>query len=98
MSTPVTHKEISQARFELERARREKLREMMAEYDKDYFAKLKVLHEQCGTLGHNWRFTHLGPLGHPWFSCTVCSKSRVDGFDEPSSPPTASERVGAEGP
>lgn len=59
----------------LEKERRDKMTELMTEYDETvYYPQLKALREKCT---HNWRFTHLGPLSHPWFSCTICRKSEM---------------------
>lgn len=71
----------------LEKARREAMRALMAEYDKTHYAALKILRAECAVTGtgHNWRFTNLGPLGHPWFHCTICGASRV-GDDDARSP------------
>lgn len=59
---------------ELERARREYQREVMAEYDKEHYRKLAALRAQCD---HQWHFSHLGPINHPWFYCSVCGKSEM---------------------
>ena len=54
----------------------------MEEYDKTYYARMKEIREECGKLGHNFRFSHLGPLGNPWSYCTYCGASKVEGIDE----------------
>ena len=78
MTQPQTHLEISSARHDLENARLEMMKTLMVEYDKGHYAALKVLREECERIGHNWRFSNFGPLGHSWYHCTVCSASRVE--------------------
>lgn len=71
-----TQKEIGTKVRELEKERREYQKSVMQEWEsKYYYPKLKKLREQCE---HNFRFTHLGPLGHAWSHCTVCGKSKVE--------------------
>lgn len=66
-------------RGELDKARREHMRAVMAEYDKGHNAKMRELREACGNLtGHKWRFSHLGPVGHGWYYCTHCGTSKVE--------------------
>lgn len=74
----MNHSEIVTARHQLEKDRRDKVAELMEAYDKEHIAKIKKLRQECGGIGHNWRFSNLGPLGDPWFHCTVCGASRVD--------------------
>lgn len=65
-------------RRKLEDARRKVVRAAMAEYDKEHYAKLRCLREECGaTDGHTMQFTHLGPLGNPWFCCSKCGATEV---------------------
>jgi hypothetical protein len=69
---------IWQRRRQLESARRNAVRIAMADYDKDYYAKLNELREECGSNeGHTMQFTHVGPLGNPWFACSKCGKTEV---------------------
>lgn len=75
----MTHSEISNQRHALETARREVMRKAMEAYDREtYWPARKLLHEACGAVGHNWRFSHHGPLGDPWFFCTACNLSKVE--------------------
>jgi hypothetical protein len=53
----------------------------MEDYDKEYYAKMQVLREECAALGHNFKFLHFGPLGNPWYYCTYCNQSKVDPID-----------------
>lgn len=74
----MTPNEISNERHRLNKARREYMCLVMEEYDKEYYAKLKVLKDKCS---HNYRFSHLGPLGNPWSYCIYCGISKVDDVD-----------------
>lgn len=57
----------------LEKARREEVARLLREYDATvHRPALKALREQCAALGHNMSFTHLGPLGDPWYACHTC--------------------------
>lgn len=67
----------------LEIERRDKERELMDEYNKTHYEKIRALQDECGRdTGHNWMFSNHGPLGHAWFHCTGCGKSKVEG-DKP---------------
>jgi hypothetical protein len=76
----MTQDTVWQRRGALDKARREFMRNAMAEFDKTHYAAMRELQDECKESGHNWRFTHLGPLGDPWFSCTLChaSECRID--------------------
>lgn len=39
-----------------------------------YYPRLKELREQCQ---HKWRFSDFGPLGDPWYLCTVCKLHKM---------------------
>ena len=71
---------IGERRRVLDMERGEFRRQAMAEYDRAHYLKVKALQDECGQAGHKWRFTHLGPLNDPWFSCTTCrlSECRVE--------------------
>jgi len=61
----------------LQKARREKERVVMADYDRDvHYPALKALRERCvAEGGHHWQWTHVGPSGDPWYSCRSCGKT-----------------------
>ncbi len=61
---------------QLEAERREYQRTAMAEFDRVYHAKRAALQQLC-THPH-WKFTHLGPLGDPWYVCPICARTRVE--------------------
>lgn len=68
-----THKEIADAVRSIEKERREVMRNLMRDFDSNYYyPNLKDMRAACGKLGHKWQFRNLGPLGDPWFSCTIC--------------------------
>lgn len=68
--------EIGRAMRLLEKERRDAVRAAMSNFDKMYYnPKRAELQLACAEVGHNWQFTHAGPLGDPWFSCTVCHLS-----------------------
>lgn len=74
----MTPKEIANKRNELEKARREFMHTVMKEYDRTYYAELKILKDQCK---HEYKFSHLGPLGNPWSYCLYCGISKVEDLD-----------------
>jgi transposase len=76
----ITHTEINKQRRLLEKERREVTKKLMEEYDKTYYARMKEIREECGKLGHNFLFSHFGPVGHPWSYCTYCGASKVEGI------------------
>ncbi len=70
---------ISERRYALEKARREHSRTVMTDYDKEHYRRMGVLREDCEqSTGHHFRFSHLGPLGHPWSYCAYCGASKVE--------------------
>ena len=79
----LTHRDISNRKYELDKARREHMREIAKDYDILHYEAVRKLQAQCGEIGHNFTFTHLGPLGDPWFHCTACGKSKVQIEHEP---------------
>lgn len=67
--------EIGNAVRELERERRNKMRELMDQWDREYYyPKLKELRDQCD---HNWIFSGTNPVGYPIFDCTICHKCEI---------------------
>ena len=79
MTTDDNYRDIAEAVCKVEQQRREAMRELMRDFEKNYYyPKLKTLREACDKLGHKWAFTHLGPLGDPWFSCLVCRAAKCE--------------------
>lgn len=71
-----THSEIASAVRGIEKERRVAMQELMRDFDQNYYyPNLKDMREACGRIGHKWRFTNLGPLGDPWFTCDICHTS-----------------------
>lgn len=74
--TLTTRIDIANAVRGIEKERREAMSALMRDFDDNYYyPNLKVMHEACAKIGHRWRFTHLGPLGDPWFRCGTCYAS-----------------------
>ena len=69
------HRQIADARRDLEHARREKVRELMAPYDKAHDASLQALHDACGRIGHHWTPMDFGTDEDPVF-CRVCGAAK----------------------
>lgn len=71
---------IWERRLKLEQARRNHMKEVMAEYDNVHYAEMKKLREECGASadGHNWRFTDFGPTWKKWYACNQCGQTKVE--------------------
>lgn len=64
--------------WEIQRARSEKMRELMAEYDREvYYPALKEIQEQCvREHGEHLKSTwHRNGLGWAWWYCNRCGAS-----------------------
>lgn len=70
--------DIWRRRLALDRARRDEIKRVMEEYDKGYYAALRELYDECADSekGHNWQFSHTGPVGTPWFYCASCGLTK----------------------
>ena len=66
----IDHRHIADRLRELEHARREKVQELMAGYDKTHQAKLHELRTACGSIGHNWMVSPHS--GDNFRQCVVC--------------------------
>lgn len=74
-----SHSEISRAIGALKKERREFQANAMRDFDDNHYdPKMKELRSACGDIGHNWQFSHLGPLSDPWFYCSVCGASKCE--------------------
>jgi len=61
-----------------EKARRDKMTELMGEYDKTvYYPARKALRERCEKVGHRWNFSDLNPVGYPIFVCNQCGATDI---------------------
>ena len=71
--------EIWKERHSIDKARREKIRESMEEYDRTvYYPARKALTERCQEeTGHNWVFRDKNPIGYPIYDCTVCGTTEI---------------------
>jgi hypothetical protein len=79
----MTRDEIWAAERALKKERRDRVKECMEQWDREhYYPRLMALREECGVLGHNWRFTDLGPTGLPWYMCHSCGMQKVIQDDE----------------
>ena len=68
-------KEIWQEIRQLEKLRRDKIKEVMDKWDRDfYYPKMKELQNECS---HNWNFVGLNPINYPVFTCTICRKTEI---------------------
>jgi hypothetical protein len=62
----------------IERARRQKMSELMDEYDKTvYYPAKKELRERCEKVGHHWNFRDTNPVGYPIFDCNQCGATEI---------------------
>lgn len=77
----MTQREISTEIRQLETSRREFMANAMHDFDVKQRIRLNKLRALCRSIGHKWRFTHLGPLGDPWYNCTICHSSKTNAHD-----------------
>ena len=65
--------QIWREHHDIQSARTAKLREAMADYDRDvYRPALKALRERCAALGHVRGNFHDNGFGWTWFYCNQC--------------------------
>lgn len=70
--------DISKRRRALEKEERDII-EKALEANKLYLrAKRNQIYLDCEKEGHNFKFTDVGPLGHLWYHCSKCGKSKVE--------------------
>ncbi len=73
---------IWQEKHEIEKARREKMREAMEEYDKTvYRPALAALRERCGEQGHKPGHWHNNGLGCSFLYCAICGATMETACD-----------------
>jgi hypothetical protein len=69
---------IWEEKYRIEKARRDKMQEVMAEYDKTiYYPTRKALVERCASVGHHWHFHDTNPVGYPIFVCNQCGTTDI---------------------
>jgi hypothetical protein len=62
----------------IEKSRRNKMKELMGEYDKTvYWPARKTLIERCAKVGHHWNFHDTNPVGYPIFVCNQCGSTEI---------------------
>ena len=60
-------------RWEIDKARNKKMKELMAEYDETvYYPAKRALVEECGKVGHHGGKYHDNGFGWSWFYCAGC--------------------------
>lgn len=64
----------SQSYWALQKERREKQRELMWQWEKDYY--FPALHKLQDACEHNYVFSHAGAVHGVWFTCTICCKNQ----------------------
>ena len=68
--------EIWERRYKLDKERREKMQELMGEYDRTvFYPARKQLIEDCAKEGHTRGNFHDNGFGWTWFWCGKCGTS-----------------------
>jgi hypothetical protein len=69
---------IWKEKYLIEKARREKMQELMGEYEKTvYYPARKALISRCASIGHKWNFRDVNPVGYPIFDCNQCGATEI---------------------
>lgn len=64
---------------QLEEKRQKFQKNIMEEYDKVYYEKIKILQNECfNQIGHNFKFNNFGQLGNPHYKCTYCGFIKIE--------------------
>ena len=76
---------ISTRRWKIDKARRDKIQELMAEYDENIYrpARKRLVEECASNKGHSWFFVDTNPLGLPIFRCSSCGTSHIGELEVP---------------
>lgn len=71
--------EIWQESHRIYKERREKMQELMSEYDQTvFYPAKKALRERCEKeTGHNMQFVDTNPVGYPVFTCSTCGYTKI---------------------
>lgn len=68
-----THEQIAKAIRIIEKERRTAMEDAMRDFDENYYIpNVKEIRDACDAIGHEWRFSHYGPMHDPWFMCDAC--------------------------
>jgi hypothetical protein len=59
----------------LDKERRDLISKLMEPHE-EYFRNKR--NEIMSVCEHNFKFSGIGPIGHVWFHCTKCGKSKVE--------------------
>ncbi len=68
----MTRAEILEARRQLTSLRLKYQKEVMQAYDKEYYAELRKLQEECGKIGHSKGYYYDNGIGTAWYRCPTC--------------------------
>ena len=78
MSEESESTKIWKEKGQIEKARREKMQELMGEYDKTVFYPARhALISRCASIGHKWNFRDVNPVGYPIFDCNQCGATEI---------------------
>ena len=69
--------DIRKRYLELEKEKRDIIEKALEANKICLDAKRNKLYIDCEKEGHIFRFTDVGPIGHVWYHCNKCGKSKV---------------------
>lgn len=64
--------QIWKERHQLDTERREAMRRLMDDFDREHFAKVRNLQARCAAIGHVRGNLHNNGLGWTWYWCNQC--------------------------
>jgi hypothetical protein len=71
-------RDIWKERRLIDKERRDLINELMKPHEEFFRERLKEVMAVCEEQGHNFKFSNFGPLGHAWYHCSKCGKSKVE--------------------
>ena len=74
-------RDIRKETLVLDKERRDLMSELMMPHEEYFRLKRLDIMNACEEQGHKFRFTDFGPLGHAWYHCIKCGKSKVENND-----------------